>query len=268
MYNCPGGVLLVAAPRCVGPECRGGPKGGGPTIGYAGDLDAGSRGAFFQAGRVIGTTALDGVEIQKGLSAIDELRTNGSIDGYYASAAKRAYLERIGDMPERAAPFEEPSPFGTPLAPSAIMRGFTPRHGAPVGPSVREGCACTPRKPDARDPVSGWLIYYVPGGVLLTPTEKCVAGGAGRPGFLATTWRNILALSPTMPKQKEPPLEESPIIPPSPAPAAAPVPPKPDQFANQVTPGGLYLMVAPTGGTRMVIGYDVPKYLALGYRFA
>jgi len=218
-------VLLVPTERCVGPECKGASAGGTRTLGYGGDLDAGSRGAFFQAGRLIGTTALDGVEIAKGMAAIEGLRESGAIDSYYSGAAKRAYLERIGDAGERAAPFEEPSPFGVPLAPSALSKRFAGISGPDVGPSVREGCACKEREPDARDPLSGWLIYYVPGGILLTPTKKCIAGGGKAPSFWGQTWRNVLSLvQPTPPTPA--PVEVLPLVQ-APAPVPSPVSPPP-----------------------------------------
>jgi len=227
-YNCSGGVLLVPSPRCVGPECRGGGRAGTPVLGYQGELDAGSRGSFTQAGRVIGVTAMDGVEIGRGLAAIDELRAQNEIDGYYASAAKRAYLERIGEMPERAAPFEEPSPFGMLLAPGALKRRFAGKTGEDVGPSVGESCGCKPRPFDARDPVSGWGIYYVKGGIFLTPSEKCIGGGGRPPSFWETTIRNVVSLvKPTEPVPSRPevkPGEPLPALPPSPPSSPPPAP--------------------------------------------
>lgn len=273
MYNCPGGVLLTAAPRCVGPECRGGPPGGGPTIGYAGDLDAGSRGAFIQAGRLIGLRAIDGVEVQKGLSAIDDLRREGAIDGYYASAAKRAYLERIEELPERAAPFAEVSAFGEPLAPGALSRRFKGMTGAAVGPSIREGCACTPREPDAQDPVSGWLIYYVEGGVLLTPTKKCVGGGGRRQSFWRNVWRNVLGQAPDAIAPAPPPSAPTPLVQPGIVEVgAAPLTPG-APAGPTTTPGDLACMVkagAGIGGRTLIVmvpRYDWPRYLADGFSF-
>lgn len=232
MYNCPGGVLLVPAPRCVGPECRGGPRGGGPTLGYAGDLDAGSRGSFLQAGRLIGITALDGVEIQRGLAAIDDLAASNQIDRYYAASAKRAYLERLGEEPERAAPFEEPTPFGRVLAPGALARRFRGLPGEDVGPSVEDACRCTPRPFDAIDPVSGWGIYYVKGGVLLTPSLKCIGGGGRPSGFWATTWRNVVSLvrAPEIPPSRPIVTQRPPPPPTEPPPPSAPPPPPPGGY--------------------------------------
>lgn len=221
-YTCGDGTLLVPSPRCVGPECRGTKKDATPTLGYAGELDAGSKGSFLQAGRLIGVTAMDGVEIGQGLAAINALQQSGEIDGYYASAAKRAYLERIGDMPARAAPFETPSPFGMLLAPGALRRRFKGITGEDVGPSVIEACACTPRPFDARDPVSGWGIYYVKGGVLLTPSEKCIASDGKPPAWWQTTWRNVREL--LKPAES---VGEFPDVTVPTAPAAPPVPTAP-----------------------------------------
>jgi hypothetical protein len=237
MYNCPGGVLLVPAPRCVGPECRGGKRGETPTLGYAGDLDAGSRGSFATAGRLIGLTAYDGVEIQKGLSAIDELRAAGEIDGYYAAAAKRAFAERVPKL-ERAVPFQELTPAAVgPLAPGALGRLHQGRTGEAVGPSVAEGCNCTPRPFDARDPVSGWGIYYVPTGVLLTPSEKCIAGSSKPLRFWEQTWRNVRA---TFGMPEPPPPRPDFALPKRPAPPGAPPPPQPPP-----PPPGGYLCLDP-----------------------
>lgn len=204
IYHCAGGVLLVPTARCVGPECRGAGAQGTIGLGFRGALDEGSRGSFMQANRLIGTTAFDGVEISKGLAAIDQLRDQGDIDAYYAGAAKKAYRQRLERLPEREAPFETPSPFGTPLAPGALGRRYKGVHGDDVGPSVSEACACTPREPDAIDPVSGWLIYYVPGGVLLTPSKKCIAGGGRPSGFWANVYRGALRLVTPTPQPPPP----------------------------------------------------------------
>lgn len=244
MYNCGGGVLLVPSPRCVGPECRGGPKDGTPVLGYTGELDAGSRGSFIQANRLIGTTAFDGVEIQRGLAAIDELRDLGSIDAYYAGAAKRAYLQRLGEEGERAAPFEEPTPAGRILAPSALGKRYKGIVGQDVGKSVEGACRCTPREPDAIDPVSGWLIYYVSGGVLLTTSKKCMAGDGRAPGFWANLWKQTLALArpaPPVPARPQlPPIEYGAPAPPAPS---GPGPTPPSQrivcYKIGVWPGGI-----------------------------
>jgi hypothetical protein len=265
IYHCAGGVLLKPAPACVPPECRGGGASGTKLLGYGGDLDAGSRGSFTQAGRLIGITAMDGVEISKGLAAIDQLRADNQIDAYYAGAAKRAYLEQIGEEGERAAPFEEPSPFGRLLAPSALGRRFKGATGQDVGKNVSEACRCTPRKPDARDPVSGWLIYYVGSGVLLTPTPKCIGGG-GRPmGFWAKTWENTLSL-----------VRPSPPVPPQPAPyvpGAPPAPPTPSVTPPSGSPGapdtgipaGALVYVCKAGTIRLTYERDIGPLLAAGW---
>jgi hypothetical protein len=177
-------------------------------------------------GRSIGVTALDGVEIGKSLAAIDDLRNRNEIDAYYAAAARNAYLQRISDAGERSAPFETPSPFGAPLGSGALARVPHVRPGDEVGPSVEEACACTPREPDAIDPVSGWLIYYLPTGVLLTPSKKCIAGGSHPLGFWRQTWRNVLALvTPTPPPQPVP--ARSPTAPPPKPGEPTPTPPAP-----------------------------------------
>jgi len=237
IYHCGGGVLLVPTERCVGPECRGAGKTGTQVLGYAGDLAAGTHGSFTQAGRSIGVTAMDGIEISKGLAAIDQLRTEGTIDAYYASGAKRAYLQQLGEEGERPAPFQEPTALGRVLAPGALGRATRLRPGEDVGPSVPEACGCKPRKFDANDPVSGWGIYYVAKGVLLTPTEKCIGGGGRPEGFWAQTWRNTLALvkpAPPVPKTTE-------VLPPAPPPAPVPSPVSPPP-----TTGG-YICGTPPG---------------------
>jgi len=225
MYSCGGGVLLVPAPRCVGPECSGGKLGETPGLGYAGDLDAGSNGSFMRAGRLAGLCAADGVEIQQGLSAITELQRAGEIDRYYSAAARRAYAEAAGPGCERETFGAPLVPSGVPLAPSALARTFRGKEGADVGPSVDQACRCTPRPFDARDPISGWGIYYVPGGVLLTPSEKCIGGGGRRSGFWETTWRNVKALLPAPPQP--PPLPEAPPPAPAPGPEEPAPPPAP-----------------------------------------
>lgn len=225
-------MLLTPTEKCVGPECQGGKPGQTIGLGFAGDIGAGTKGSFLLAGRTAGVTAMDGVEIAKGLAAINDLRDRGEIDGYYAAAAKNAFIERTGEGKERAAPFEEPAALGAPLGSGALKRLYPGRTGEDVGPSVSEACRCTPREPDARDPVSGWLIYYVGTGVLLTPTKKCIGGG-GRPlGFWAQTWRNVLSLA----KPTPPPAPVPARTPPRPAPPpGAPAPPP------QPTPPGGYL---------------------------
>lgn len=237
MYFCGGGVLLVPAPRCVGPECTGAAPGATKALGYEGDLDAGSRGSFTQGGRLIGITAMDGVEIAQGLAQITELQRTGQIDRYYAAAARNAYADAQGPGAQRPAPFAPPSPFGAPLAPGALGRTFRGRDGEDVGASVDQVCRCTPRPFDARDPVSGWGIYYVKGGVLLTPSEKCIGGGEKPQGFWATTWRNIKALRPAP--------EPVPPLPQAPPPAQKPTPEAPTPPPVPTGPPKTYLCLDP-----------------------
>jgi hypothetical protein len=265
IYHCGGGVLLKPAPSCVGPECRGAGAGGTKALGYAGDLDAGSRGSFTQAGRLIGVTAMDGIEISKGLAQIDQLRADNQIDGYYAAAAKNAYLHQLGEEGERAAPFEEPSPFGRVLAPGALGKRYKGITGEDVGKSVGEACRCTPRKPDARDPVSGWLIYYVGTGVLLTPTPKCIGGGGKPQSFWARAWSNTLALvKPTPPVPPQP----APYVPGAPPvtlpPSAAPAPPAPPT-TDVAIPAGALVQICKPGYVRLVYERDVAPFLAAGW---
>ena len=146
---------MTPGPKCVGPECRGSKPGATPVLGYAGDLDAGSRGSFTQGGRLVGITAFDGVEIAKGIAEIENLKQEGQIDGYYAAAAKRAFSEKFTADTDRAAPFQEPTGLGAPLAPGALGRITRVYSGQEVGPSVSEACKCTPRPFDAIDPISG-----------------------------------------------------------------------------------------------------------------
>jgi hypothetical protein len=265
IYHCGGGVLLVPTERCVGPECRGGSGPDVKTLGYAGDLDAGSKGSFMQAGRLIGVTAFDGVELGKGLAAIDELRQENQIDAYYAGAAKRAFLQRIDEEGEREAPFEEPSPFGRVLAPGALGRRYRGVTGDDVGPTVTEACRCTPRPFDARDPVSGWGIYYVKGGVYLTPTEKCIAETGGTLATIGKFWRAVLTpVLPAQPVAPQPTLA-LPALPPgyvttepgAPAPAPAPTVP--------VTIPGTMITVCKPGYVAQIFEYQLAAYTAAGW---
>jgi len=249
VYLCkPKGALLVPAPRCVPPECRGNRLGDTPTLGYAGDIGAGTRGSFTQGARSIGVTAMDGIEIAKGLQEIENLRDSGQIDHYYAAAARNAFIERTADA-ERPAPFEGPSPLGAPIASGALSRRF-PGGGDQVGPRVTDACGCKPRKEDARDPLSGWLIYYVPGGVLLTPTAKCIPYYGKPRGFWSGLWANVTEAfkpsPPPVPPQQPPPAFTPPTQPPPSLPPIVPVPPKgylcmdpriwPGTFRGQATP--------------------------------
>lgn len=237
MYFCPGGTLLVPAPRCVGPECQGAGSQGTRNLGYAGDLDAGSNGSFARAGSLLGLCAKDGVEIGQGLAAISDLQRDGTIDRYYGAAARNAYANAQGPDCDRPAPFVSPTPIGMPLAPGALAKRYAGVVGEDVGPNVDQACRCTPRPFDARDPVSGWGIYYVPGGVLLTPSEKCISGGGKPLGFWEQTWRNVRAIVGSPQPQPAPGKPTPPA--PAPAPGApAPPPPKP------APPGG-YLCLDP-----------------------
>jgi hypothetical protein len=225
MYFCGGGVLLVPAERCVGPECTGAAPGKTKFLGYAGDLDAGSRGSFATAGSLVGLCATDGIELAQGLAQIDQLRREGQIDRYYSGAARNAYANAERGPCDRPAPFVAPTPFGAPLAPGALARAYRGREGENVGQSVDQACRCTPRPFDARDPVSGWGIYYVKGGVLLTPSEKCIESSGKPAGLWETTWRNVKALLPAPPQPPPLPVAPPPApAPPPTAPAPAPVP--------------------------------------------
>jgi len=194
LYYCPTGVLMCPNTCCPPPECRGGKPGAHKVLGFQGDIGAGTGGSFMASGRSLGVTAMDGVEIAQGLAQIQGLKESNQIDAYYAGAMRNAYLLSLSDVPLRDEPFKTPSPFAAPLAPGALGRAFRGKTGPEVGGSVQETCACTPRAPDAQDPASGWLIYYVPGGILLTPTEKCI-GYYGKPSrFWGNMWSNVLNL--------------------------------------------------------------------------
>lgn len=266
IYHCGSGVLLVPGARCVGPECKGASGGGTKTLGYAGDLDAGSRGSFTQAGRLIGVTAMDGIEISKGLAAIDQLRQENQIDAYYAGAAKRAYLQRLDEEGDRPAPFQEPTPFGRALGAGALARRYQGISGEDVGATVSEACRCTPRPFDARDPVSGWGIYYVKGGVLLTPTEKCIAGGPGLFGQIGKFWRDQLTLTPPAPPvpPQPPPPRGLPPLPVTQAPT--PVAPPPPAPPPPVWVPGQLITVCGPGGVHAIYEAQLPAYLAQGFR--
>jgi hypothetical protein len=265
IYYCGGGTLLVPAARCVGPECRGAAPGQTKNIGYAGDIAAGTRGSFTQGARSIGVTAMDGVEIAQGLAAIDDLRARNEIDAYYAASAKNAFIERTQGDAERPAPFEGPSPFGSPLAPRALARRYKGITGEDVGATVSEACRCTPRPFDARDPVSGWGIYYVGTGVLLTPTPKCI-GGSGRPlSFWAKTWRNVLELA--RPYQQAAPAMPQPQPYHLPVPRPAPSVPTPSTpgAPDIGVPAGALVQVCKPGFVRLVYERDIGPLLAAGW---
>jgi len=192
LYYCPTGVLMCPNGCCAPPECRGGKPGKTPVLGFTGDIGAGTGGSFLGGARSLGVTAMDGVEIAQGLAQIQGLQDSNQIDRYYAGAMRNAYLEKLGEEPARLEPFKTPSPitdFGV-LAPSALGRAFRGKRGPEVGGSVDEACRCTPREPDAR--AYGWLVYYVPGGILITPTKKCI-GYFGRPvSFWGKMWHTVL----------------------------------------------------------------------------
>jgi hypothetical protein len=227
IYFCGGGTLLVPSARCVGPECTGAAPGKTLNLGYAGDLDAGSRGSFATAGSLVGLCATDGVELAQGLAQIDALRREGQIDRYYAGAARNAYANAERGPCDRPAPFVAPSPLGAPLAPGALARAYRGVSGEDVGQSVDQACRCTPRPFDARDPISGWGIYYVKGGVLLTPSEKCIDSGGKPESLWATTWRNVKALLPAPPQPPPLPVAAPPAPAPAPVAPAQPPPPPP-----------------------------------------
>jgi len=210
---------------CAPPECRGKPHGYPPVLGFQGDIGAGTGGSFAGGARSLGVTQMDGVEIARGLSEIKNMQESGSIDRYYAAAARNAYIERTKEGVGRVSPFETPSPFrdfGF-LAPGAVGRAFRGKFGPEVGASVQDACHCTPRQPDAE--YAGWLVYYVPGGILLTPTLKCI-GYYNRPVHVLTSlfqsvFRNALEPEP-VPDRIPPPTREDLARLQQPAPVAAP----------------------------------------------
>ena len=194
------------------------------TTGIGDAITANTDGTFAGARRALGLSSLTGTEMAVARQPLDNLRNQGLIsDSYYRRA--RAQFERDPDaLVHPYAPGVLSPLLGQPLAPSALRDfalGVVPQ---PIGPSLREGCACTPREFDARDPVSGWGIYYVNGGVLLTPSLKCIGGGGRPPGFLATIWRNTVALfkTPTniapAPPPPLPAIDYTPGAPPPPPP--------------------------------------------------
>lgn len=176
------------------------------NLGFQGDIAAGNDGSFRGARSAAGLFAASGVEVAKATAALGELRDSGAITSGYWKAASSA-VERD---PERYIPVIAPGVrrelLGQPIAPRAVARVHELAAGQDVGPSVAESCACTPRPFDAQDPVSGWGIYYVNGGVLLTPTLKCIGGGGGVPSWLRQTWRNVLTLFGAAPQNQPEPL--------------------------------------------------------------
>lgn len=233
IYRCGAGVLLVPAPRCVGPECKGSDGRGTRNLGFAGDIAAGNDGSFRGARSAQALFAASGVEVAQAGAQLGALRDAGEISTNYWKAASNA-LEK---SPDRYIPTIAPGVrrelLGQALAPWALAADSNLAARSDVGVDVADGCRCTPRPFDAVDPVSGWGIYYVNGGVLLTPTQKCIAGGGSIPGWLAMTWRNVLTLFGAAPQntvQPPPPVlvQAAPLAPGEPAPPPQPAPCVPD----------------------------------------
>lgn len=240
---------------CAGP----GPRRT-PTVGIGDAITANTDGTFAGARRALGLSSLTGTELAQARQPLDDLRRAGEIsDSYYRQA--RAAFERDPDALVRPiAPGVLRPLLGQPIASRALKDralGVIPQ---PIGPSVREGCACTPRPFDAQDPVSGWGIYYVNGGVLLTPTLKCIAGGGAKPGLLATIWRNTVALfkTPTATTPEPIPKPLPPIGQPqleAPAPPAPPAPCVPDEIVgidSGMFASGWYIVNRPGVGRLLV----------------
>jgi hypothetical protein len=194
IYRCGKGVLLVPAPRCLSAGCSGSDGRGMRAVGFAGDLGAGLDGSFASARSAAGLRKMTGAEVGAAAALIGGLKDEGKIGADYANAAMNAIERRPEQYIPVVAPGTTGDVLGQPIGQHALADVYALATPQAVGPSVREGCACTPREPDGQDPVSGWLIYRVAGGVLLTPTKKCIAGGGALPGWLTTTWRNVLTL--------------------------------------------------------------------------
>lgn len=194
IYRCGKGVLLVPAPRCLSDGCSGSDGRGTRAVGFAGDLGAGLNGSFASARSAAGLRKMTGAEVGAAAALIGDLKDQGKIGAAYANAAENAIERRPEQYIPIIAPGVTGDVLGQPIGQHALKDVYALATPQDVGPSVKEGCACTPREPDGVDPVSGWLIYRVSGGVLLTPTKKCIAGGGALPGWLATTWRNVLTL--------------------------------------------------------------------------
>lgn len=248
IYKCGSGTLLVPAPRCIGPECQGAGPRGTKTIGYAGDLAAGENGGLSGARRAAGLTAATGGEIAAATTALDDLRRSGAISDSYYRQARAAVENRPEKFLGLIAPGVRRDLLGQPIAPRALAELAGQIPGSPVGPSVAEGCQCTPRPPDGRDPVSGWFIYYVPGGVLITPTWKCLPSGGGPLSWLQQTWKNTVALFQSPPASPAPP--KFPALAPvtatgATAPASTPPPPPtcvPDEVTGRDPVSGWYIV--------------------------
>lgn len=252
IYQCGKGVLLVPAPRCLGPECSGSDGRGMRALGFTGDLGAGLNGSFASARSAEGLRKMTGAEVGAATALIGDLHDQGRIGADYANAAMNAIERR----PEKYIPIIAPgvtgAVLGQPIGQRALKDVYALATPQDVGPSVREGCNCTPREPDGQDPVSGWLIYRVKGGVLLTPTKKCIAGGGALPGWLAMTWRNTLALFGAAPAEGP-----APAAPAAPAPAVGggsgggppvePPPCVPDTILGRDPVSGWFLVARPGG---------------------
>ena len=256
IYRCGKGTLLVPAPRCLGPECHGSDGRGMRALGFAGDLGAGPDGSFSSARSAAGLRRLTGAEVAGATAELGALRDAGAIGADYWRRAVGAIERRPEAFTPIIAPGVTAPVLGQPIAPQALAGVYSLLPPSDVGPSLREGCRCTPREPDGQDPVSGWLIYRVNGGVLLTPTKKCIAGGGGPLSWLAMTWRNTLALfgyppAPTQPPRELPPAPVAAIeLTGTPAPAA-PAPCVPDQIVGRDNVSGWFIVLR--DGNRILV---------------
>jgi hypothetical protein len=205
IYRCGKGILLVPAPRCLSDGCSGSDGRGMRAVGFAGDLGAGVGASFASARSAAGLRKMTGAEVGAAAALIGDLKDQGKIGADYANAAQNAIERRPEQYIPIIAPGVTGAVLGQPIGQHALKDVYALATPQAVGPSVREGCACTPREPDGQDPVSGWLIYRVAGGVLLTPTKKCIAGGGALPGWLAMTWRNVLTLFGAAPTAEQAP---------------------------------------------------------------
>jgi hypothetical protein len=256
IYRCGKGVLLVPAPRCLSDGCKGSDGRGMRAVGFAGDLGAGMDGSFASARSAVGLRRMTGAEVGAAAALIGNLKDTGQIGADYANAAQNAIERRPEQYIPVLAPGVTGSPLGQPIGQHALKDTYALARPQEVGPSVREGCRCTVREPDGQDPVSGWLIYRVPGGVLLTPTKKCIAGGGPIQSWLAMTWRNTLTLF------GHPPPASAQQLPPEPVPAPVggggggapppgPPPCEPDQVLGRDPVSGWFI-VARNGGRALV----------------
>ena len=256
IYRCGKGVLLVPAPRCLSAGSSGSDGRGMRAVGFAGDLGAGVGASFASARSAAGLRKMTGAEVGAAAALIGGLKDDGKIGAAYANAAMNAIERRPENYIPIIAPGVTGPVLGQPIGQQALKDVYALLAPSPVGPSVREGCACTPREPDGQDPVSGWLIYRVNGGVLLTPTKKCIAGGGSIPSWLAMTWRNTLALFGAAPQAAP-----SPVAPPEAptavggggggAPAPEPPPCVPDTIIGRDPVSGWFI-VARNGGRALV----------------